>query len=84
MCNCDLPVRMPTFSPLLKLRSLISMTCKQYTAHAHGIGAIVGDHMQAPELASAAPLSSGESYGAALQTKVRNCSDGRVERARCQ
>jgi len=60
------------------------MTCKQYIAHAHGIGAIVGDHMQAPELASAAQLSSGESYSAALQTKVGNCGNGGVERARCQ
>jgi len=75
---------MPTFSPLLKLHSLISMMPKQYTAHAHSISTIIGDHMQAPELASTALLSSGESYGMALQTEVRNCGNGGVEHARCQ
>jgi len=60
------------------------MMCKQYTAHAHGSGAIVGDHMWVSELASAAQLSSGESYGAALQTKDGNGGSSGVECAHCQ
>lgn len=80
----DLPARMPAPSPLLKPRSLVITMRKQYTARAHGIGAIVGDHMRASELDSAAQLSSGESYGAALQTEDGIGGDGRVERACCQ
>jgi len=84
MCYYDPPVRMPALSPLLKPRSLVSTTRKQYTARVHSSGAIIGDHMWVSELASAAQLSSGESYGTALRTEDGNGGSGGVERARCQ
>ena len=45
--------------PSLQRRSLVITTCNQYTTCMHSTGAIVGDHMRASELASAAQLSSG-------------------------
>ena len=54
---------------LLKPPSLVITMCNQYTASVHGIGTIVGVHMWAPELASAAQLSSRGSYSTVLQTK---------------
>jgi len=45
--------------PSLQWHSLVITMHNQYTARMHGTGAIVGDHMWASELASAAQLSSG-------------------------
>ena len=84
MCYYDLPTRMPALSPLLKLRSLVSMTCKQYTTCTHSSSAIIGDHMWVLELASATQLSSRESYGVVLQTEDGNGSSSGVEHAHCQ
>ena len=42
----DLPARMPALSLCSDHASLVITTHKQYTARAHGIGAIVGDHMR--------------------------------------
>jgi len=50
----------------------------------HGICTIVGDHIEALELASAAQLRSGESNGAVLQSKDGNGGDSGVEHAHCQ
>jgi len=80
----SLPVRMPTLSLLLKPRSLIITTRKQYTACTHGISAVIVDHVQAPELANTAQLSSRESYSAALQVVDGNGSDSGVGCTRCQ
>ena len=74
----DLPAGIPALSLLLEPRSLVITTREQYTARAHGIDAVVEDHMRASELANAAKLSSGGSYGAALQTEDGNGSDGGV------
>ena len=80
----DLPARMPVLLLLLKPRSLVILTRRQYTARAHGTDAIIEAHARASELANAAQLSSGGTYGAAPQTEDGNGGDGGVKRARCQ
>jgi len=78
----NLPAQMPALS--LEPPSLVITMRNRYTTRAHGIGAIVGVHVRAPELANAAQLSSGGRHGAVLQTQSGNGSDGGAERARCQ
>jgi len=81
MLDCyNLPVRITctdvhTFT-LLEPPSLVITMRNQYTASAHSISAIIGVHVQAPELASAAQLSSGGSYGTALRTEDGNGGGG--------
>jgi len=65
-CLRELPARMPVLSLLLEPLSLVITTRKQYTACVDGIRAIVGVHVRASELASAAQLSSRGSYGAVM------------------
>ena len=77
-------MQIPTLSLLLELPSLVITTCNQYSTCAHGISAIIGVHVQAPELASAVQLSSGGSYSAVLQTEDGNGGSGGVERSHCQ
>jgi len=72
---------MPALSLLLKPRCLVIMTCKQYTACTHGISTIVEGHTQASELASAAQLSSGGTYGATPRTEDENGGNGGAKRA---
>jgi len=76
----NLPMRITrvdvrTFA-LLEPPSLVITMRNQYTASAHGISAIVRVHVQAPELASAAQLSSGGSYSTALRTEDGNGGGG--------
>jgi len=49
----DLPARMPVVSLLLKLRSLVIPTCRQYTPLTHSTDAMVEAYAQASELADA-------------------------------
>jgi len=79
-----IPVQMPALSLLFEPRRLIIATCKQFPAHPHSIGAVIGDNVRAPELANTAQLSSGRSHSAVPQIEDGNDGDSRVERACCQ
>jgi len=69
---------------MLKPLNLIILVRKQYTAPAHGTDAIVEAHVQASELANAAQLSSGGTYGVMPQSENENGGNSGAKHACCQ